>query len=296
MSSSLRFLIFISTLLVLSFGQINSATIWGNCTSFAVHAATSVSFNGALTTVSDGNIGVSSGVSLTGNFALGSGTVENDTLLARNCATDKTSTFGILMNLTCPPSNVLAAEDLGGLTILPGVWCSASGTLTLTTGTTLTLNGNGISSSIWVFQTQTTLITATSTSFILQNGAQASNVYWVIGSSATIGVTSSFIGHVIAAASISSGTGSTISGRALAGAAVTFAGGNTIGINYNASSPTNAPVSGTPSSTNAPVSGTPSSTNAPVFGTPGTSSSSRPPCFAVSLCTMITIMWWFFNR
>jgi hypothetical protein len=66
------------------------------------------------------------------------------------------------------------------MTLLPGVYCSESGSFSLS-ATTLTLDGNNDSDAKWLFQTTETLDTATSTSFILQNGARATNVYWAIG-------------------------------------------------------------------------------------------------------------------
>jgi hypothetical protein len=85
------------------------------------------------------------------------------------------------------------------LTLTPyiGVYCSASGALTIS-ASTVTLDARGNSSSQWIFQTETSLVTATATSFILKNGAQAENVFWVIGSSASIGYSSSFIGTILA--------------------------------------------------------------------------------------------------
>jgi hypothetical protein len=104
-----------------------------------------------------------------------------------------------------------------------GVYCSASGAL-LISASTVTLDGAGVPTSQWIFQTATSLVTATATSFILQNGAQAKNVYWAIGSSATIGNSSSFVGTILAQVSITYGISSTIMGRGLAKAAVSFEG------------------------------------------------------------------------
>jgi hypothetical protein len=69
-----------------------------------------------------------------------------------------------------------------GLTLKPGVYCSASGEMTIS-ASTLTLDGRNNPNAQWIFQTATTIITASATSFILKNGAQAKNVYWAVGNS-----------------------------------------------------------------------------------------------------------------
>ena len=93
---------------------------------------------------------------------------------------------------------------------------------------TLTLDGLGNSDAQWIFQMASTLVTSPYTSFILQNGAQTKNVYWKVGSSATIGHSSSFVGNIVAYASISFGQTSVLSGRGLAGAGVSFAGDSSV--------------------------------------------------------------------
>ena len=95
---------------------------------------------------------------------------------------------------------------------------------------TLTLDGAGDPNSEWVFQTATSMVTSTATSFILINNAQASNVYWAIGSSATLAYDSSFVGQITAAVSITVGSSCNLVGRALAAAAVTFAGGASVAL------------------------------------------------------------------
>jgi hypothetical protein len=99
--------------------------------------------------------------------------------------------------------------------------------LTLLSGA-VTLNGTGDSDSEFIFQTATTLTTATATFFILINGAQAKNVYWQIGSSATLALGSSFVGNILAGVSISVDHTTAIVGRLLAQAAVSFAGDDSI--------------------------------------------------------------------
>ncbi len=106
------------------------------------------------------------------------------------------------------------ATDLAGQSLAPGVYDSADGTFG-NTGV-LTLDGQGQTDPVFVFQTGTTLITASNSSVILINGADACNVYWQIGSSATLGTASDLTGNLMALTSITLTTGATLEGRALA--------------------------------------------------------------------------------
>lgn len=106
------------------------------------------------------------------------------------------------------------ATELGGATLTDGVYNSEAGTFGITG--TLTLNGQGNADSVFIFKAASTLITASSSKVVLINGAQACNVYWVVGSSATLGTSSTLIGNVMASASITDDGSSTIYGRLLA--------------------------------------------------------------------------------
>jgi hypothetical protein len=103
--------------------------------------------------------------------------------------------------------------DLGGRTLTPGIYNSAS-SLGLTGS--VTLNGGGNANALFVFQAGSTLTTATASSVNLINGAQACNVFWQVGSSATLGTGSTFRGTILALTSITVTTGTTINGRVLA--------------------------------------------------------------------------------
>jgi predicted acyltransferase (DUF342 family) len=87
---------------------------------------------------------------------------------------------------------------------------------------TLTLNGNGSSDGEWVFQIATTLVLGTSSNVILTGGAKASNIWWIVGSSATFGTYSHLEGNVLASASVAAETGATVNGGLYAGAGITF--------------------------------------------------------------------------
>lgn len=139
-----------------------------------------------------------------------------DLLLAYNDARDRTGAVAIV------------GGELGGLTLGPGVYADDNAPNSLAITGTLTLDGGGDSSSIFIFQSGSTLITADGSNVLLVNGAQSCNVYWQVTSSATLGTSSHLEGNIMALASITVGTGATIDGSALAiDGAVTLAG-NTI--------------------------------------------------------------------
>jgi type VI secretion system secreted protein VgrG len=109
------------------------------------------------------------------------------------------------------PVNSVAVE-LGGRTLKPGIY----GNPTLGITGTLTLDGQHNANAVFVFQTSKTLITAVGSKVALINGANPCNVFWKVGSSATIDVGSKFVGTVLALTSISAKTGATIQGRLFA--------------------------------------------------------------------------------
>jgi type VI secretion system secreted protein VgrG len=105
------------------------------------------------------------------------------------------------------------SADLGGQTLKAGVYNSAS-SLGLTG--TLTLDAENNPDAVFIFQAGSTLTTASSSVVAMINGAQACNVFWQVGSSATFGTTSDFTGHVFALTSITATTGATFHGQLLA--------------------------------------------------------------------------------
>jgi ice-binding like protein len=112
------------------------------------------------------------------------------------------------------PADATVAGNVGGRTIYPGVYKSTS-SLAISSGD-LTLDAQGHSSSVFIFQIASALTVTSGRQVILSGGAQASNVFWQVGSSATLGTTSTFAGTIMARASISLKTGATLNGRALA--------------------------------------------------------------------------------
>ena len=162
--------------------------------------------------------------------------------------------------------------ELGGTTLVPGVYKSP--TALGITGT-LTLNAQNDPNAVWVFQTDATLITASSSVVALINGAQACNVFWQVGSSATFGTTSDFSGHVFAQTAISTTAGTTIHGQLLArDAAVTLI--NTTIINDACTTVTPTPTPTATASATPPPSGGGDTTPATPSPTPTATPDATP--------------------
>lgn len=186
----------------------SKASILLSADSFGVLGASTVTSTG--NTVVNGDLGLYSGTSITG-FGPGivNGTIHDTDAVAQQAQADALTAYNILAGETVSQNGNLTGEDLGGLTLTAGVYkFDSSAELT----GTLTLSGNGP----FVFQIGSTLTTASASSVLLINGAQADNVFWQVGSSATLGTTTAFDGTILALASISLDDGASIVGRALA--------------------------------------------------------------------------------
>lgn len=181
-----------------------------------------------ITCVNGGNIGADVGVS-PGNTLTGfgpctySGVANLGNGVAAQAQLDLTTAYNTLAGMACPPANAIVA-DLGGTTLAAGVYCTASG---INVTGTLTLNGGGDPNAVFVFQAGSSLTTAGNV--VLINGAQARNVFWQVGSSATIGTASAWQGNILALSSITLVDTATLLGRALArNGAVSLGTNNTI--------------------------------------------------------------------
>lgn len=185
----------------------------GTAQNFAVLAGSTITNTG--TTVVNGNIGVSPGSSVTG-FPPGivnGGSIHAADAVAAQAQSDLTTAYNTAAGLPCTTD--LSGQNLGGLTLTPGVYCFTSSAAL--TGT-LTLNFQGNPNAFFLFKIGSTLTTASASSVLLTNtsGTCAPNVFWQVGSSATLGTGSSFVGNILALTSITMTTGGTMNGRALA--------------------------------------------------------------------------------
>jgi hypothetical protein len=135
---------------------------------------------------------------------------------------DLTTAYNYLAGLPC--GTVVTPADLGGRTLAPGVYCVAS---SMAVTGTVTLAGPA--NAVWVFQMGSTLTTGTTANIALSGGAQARNVWWQVGSSATLGTGTTFRGNIVALTSITLVDNATMLGRALArNGAVSLGTNNTI--------------------------------------------------------------------
>ncbi|UFU07254.1 ice-binding family protein [Ruania halotolerans] len=181
----------------------------GTAQSYSVLGGQTVTNTGPTTLGAD--LGVSPGTAITG-FPPGTlgGTVHAGDAPAAQAQSDLVIAYDDAAG-RAPTASV--SGDLVGQTLTDGVY-NSSGPLELSG--TLTLDAQGDPNSVFIFQVASTLITATSSDVALINGAQACNVFWQVGSSATLGTGSTFIGTIMALTSISVTTGTVVEGRALA--------------------------------------------------------------------------------
>jgi len=183
----------------------------GSAANFAVLAGSTVTNTGATTVT--GDLGVSPGTAVTG-FPPGTvtGTTHAGDPTAAQAQSDLTTAYNDAAGRTV--GAVTVAGNLGGQTLTPGLYKSTS-SLEISSGD-LTLNAQGSANAVFIFQMASTLTTTAGRQVILSGGAQAANVFWQVGSSATLGTTSVFKGNILALTSISLATGATLDGRALA--------------------------------------------------------------------------------
>ena len=188
-----------------------SAPVLGSAKSFAVLGGSTVTNTGA--TIVQGDLGVSPGLAITGfppGIVIG-GTTRAGDAVALQAQTDTAAAYDALGAEAC--SVDLTGRDLGGLTLVPGVYCfSSSAQLT----GALVLDAGGRADAVFVFKIASTLTTASNASVRVINGGNECGVFWQVGSSATLGTTTTFAGSVLALASITLTTGATVSGRTLA--------------------------------------------------------------------------------
>ena len=199
---------------LLSMGSLcwaRSAPPLGSAQSFAVLGASTVTNAGP--TVITGDLGVSPGTAVTG-FPPGKvsgGTIHAGDATATAAQAAAHTAYANLVAQSCGTN--LTGKTLGtspgAVTLSPGVYCfNTSAQLT----GTLTLNGSGV----YVFKMGTTLTTASNSSVVLAKGATAGNVFWQVGSSATLGTNSALEGSILANISDTVTTGTSVTGRVFA--------------------------------------------------------------------------------
>ncbi|PJJ02955.1 uncharacterized protein DUF3494 [Streptomyces sp. 2333.5] len=189
----------------------------GTAATFGVLANTAITNTGP--TVVAGDLGVSPAGAVTG-FPPGTvtGTIHLNDAAAAQAQADLLTGYA---NALVQPVTATVPTELGGTTLTPGVYNSASGTFGL--NGTLILDAQGNPNAVFIFKTATTLITGAAGNVSLINQAKSANVFWQVGSSATLGAGSTLRGSILAFTSITATTGAIVDGRLLAlGAAVTL--------------------------------------------------------------------------
>src|SRR6185503_1868106 len=182
----------------------------GSAQRFAVLGASTVTSTGASAVT--GDLGVSPGTAVTG-FPPGTmtGALHAGDPVGLQAQTDLTAAYNALAGAAC--TGTLTGQDLGGRTLTPGVYCFAA---SAPLNGILTLDAQGNPDAVFIFQIGSTLLAAINSSVKPINGAQAANMFWQVGSSATLAAGVSFKGNIIALSSITLSQGTRIAGRALA--------------------------------------------------------------------------------
>ena len=181
----------------------------GSACTFGILAGSTVTNSGPSNVT--GDVGVWPGTAITG-FPPGTltGTEHAGDAVAQTAQGDLTTAYNYA---AAAPGGAVLPADIGGETLAPGVYKTTSAQPSLGITGNLTLSGNGV----YIFQIVSTLTTAANNSdVILSGGATAQDVFWQVGSSATLGTSTTFAGTIMAQASISLDTGATLNGRALA--------------------------------------------------------------------------------
>jgi LPXTG-motif cell wall-anchored protein len=206
-----------TTLLVVANTAVDAAIVptiqLATAANYAVLGGQSVTNTGP--SILNGSLGVWPGTSITGfppGQVLPPGTTDTTNAVAQQAQSDLTAAY---LAAAGRALNATTTADLSGLTLVGGVYAGPSKSALSLTGT-LVLDGAGDPNSVFIFQTNSTLITGSSSTVTLINGAQECNVFWQVGSSATLGTGSVFVGNILALTTIAVTTGVTVHGRALA--------------------------------------------------------------------------------
>jgi hypothetical protein len=210
-----------SAFLSASAAPLATAPDLGAAASFAVLGGSTVTNTGPSSVI--GNLGVSPGSAVTG-FPPGiyTGTIYTGAAAAP-AQSAVTTAYNALIAQPCTTD--LTGQNLGGLTLTPGVYCfSSSAQLT----GNLVLNAQGNANAVWVFRIGSALTTASNASVAMINGGTSCNVFWQVSSSATLGTGTAFKGNLLALESITVNTGASMVGSALARNGAVTMGTNSI--------------------------------------------------------------------
>ena len=245
----------------------------GTTSTFAVLAGTTITNTGPTTIggTAGGNVGLSPGSAFTGSSTVTiSGTQHLADAVAITAQTDLVAAYN---SISAPTPTVLATPELASKVITPGTYSTSAGTFA--NSGSLTLDAQGDASAVFIFQAASTLITSAGSTMTLINGAQACNVYWRVGSSATLGTNSTFAGRIFALTTITADSGAAVRGQLLA---------QTGAVNLNANVITNdACVVATPTPTpTATVTATPTPTPTPTATVTATPTPTPTPSVSVT--------------
>ncbi|MGO9958950.1 MAG: ice-binding family protein [Solirubrobacteraceae bacterium] len=242
----------------------------GTDSSFAVLAGSTVTNTGP--SVISGSVGLDPGSAVTG-FPPGlvnAGTIHISDAVALQAKSDLVTAYDDAAGRS---STATVSGDLAGRTLVSGVYSSAS---ELGLSGDLTLDGQGNPNAVFVFQAGSTLTAGSSSRVLLIGGAQPCNVFWEVGSSATIGTASQFAGNIIALTSITMNTGATLQGRVLARNGAVTLDDNVITAAQCSTTPPTGSTS--PSPTTPPTGSTPPAGTTPPSGSlPPTATATAPP-------------------
>jgi Ice-binding-like len=230
-----------------------SAVNLGTARPFVVLGGSTVTNTGP--SVLNGELGLAPGTSLTGFGlpAVVNGATHDDDAVASQAKGDLTTAYNVAAGQ--PVTADLTGQDLGGKTLTPGAYSFSS-----SAGLTgrLTLNAQGNPNAQFVFEIGSTLTTASASSIVLTNGASPCNVYWQVGSSATLGTGTAFKGNLMAHVSITLNSASTVQGRLLASIGAVVLHNNVIDGSMCGTNTTPPPGGPTPTPpTGTPPTGTP---------------------------------------